>query len=93
MYGWLIYLEDKHFCFHLLIILSDVYLFGRSFIEHLRRYVLKDRSRDNLGLDIGPDKIFFLRKILIIFLPINLNMCFGCSKEQFFLRTHNICFG
>ena len=24
---------------------------------------------------------FYLRKILIIFLPINLNMCFGCSKE------------
>ena len=23
----------------------------------------------------------YLRKILIIFLPINLNMCFGCSKE------------
>ena len=24
---------------------------------------------------------FYLRKFLIIFLPINLNMCFGCSKE------------
>ena len=26
-------------------------------------------------------RIFYLRTILIIFLPINLNMCFGCSKE------------
>ena len=25
---------------------------------------------------------FYLRTILIIFLPINLNMCFGCSKES-----------
>ena len=24
---------------------------------------------------------FYLRKILIIFLPINLNICFGCTKE------------
>ena len=24
---------------------------------------------------------FYLRKILTIFLPINLNMCFECSKE------------
>ena len=24
---------------------------------------------------------FYERKIVIIFLPINLNMCFGCSKE------------
>ena len=24
---------------------------------------------------------FYLRKIVIIFLPLNLNMCFGCSKE------------
>ena len=31
--------------------MTDIYLFGYSFIEHLRRYVLKDRSRDNFGLD------------------------------------------
>ena len=24
---------------------------------------------------------FYEHKIVIIFLPINLNMCFGCSKE------------
>ena len=24
---------------------------------------------------------FYERKIVIIFLPINLNTCFGCSKE------------
>ena len=28
-------------------------------------------------LDIDPDK----DKIVIIYLPINLTMCFGCSKE------------
>ena len=26
-------------------------------------------------------KKFYLRKILFFSLPINLNMCFGCSKE------------
>ena len=31
--------------------MTDIYLFNYSFIEHLRRYVLKDRSPDNLGLD------------------------------------------
>ena len=31
--------------------MSDIYLFGHSFIDHLRRYVLKDGSRHNLGLD------------------------------------------
>ena len=30
---------------------------------------------------IHPIKELFKRKICIIFLPINLNMCFGCSKE------------
>ena len=31
--------------------------------------------------NIGPDKQIFKHKIVIIFLPISLNMCFGCSKE------------
>ena len=30
---------------------------------------------------IGPDKEFYERMIVIIFLPMNLNMCYGCSKE------------
>ena len=30
---------------------------------------------------IGPVKQTNLRKIVIIFLSISLNMCFGCSKE------------
>ena len=34
-----------------------------------------------MHLFIGPDKEFYLPKIAIIFLPINSNMCFGCSKE------------
>ena len=30
---------------------------------------------------IGPVKKNFERKILVIFLPINLSICFGCAKE------------
>ena len=34
------------------------------------------------GTCIGrPVEQIFWRKIVIIFLPINLNICFGCSKE------------
>ena len=40
---------------------------------------------------------FYARKIVIIFLPINLNMCLGAQKnhliESVLLSTHNICFG
>ena len=36
-------------------------------------------------------------KLLVIFLPINLNMCLGAQKnrliETVLLSTHNICFG
>ena len=39
---------------------------------------------------------FYLRKILIIFLTINLSICFGAQKnrliETVLLSTHNICF-
>ena len=34
--------------------MSDVVLFGHSFVEHLRKYVVKDASRANLGL--GPEE-------------------------------------
>ena len=31
---------------------------------------------------MGPVKQFFLkRKIVIIFIPISLNICFGCANE------------
>ena len=39
---------------------------------------------------------FYERKSVIISLPINLNVCFVCSKEPSFdssFGTHNICFG
>ena len=36
---------------------------------------------------------FYERKIVIIFLPINLNMCLTCLIETVLLSTHNICFG
>ena len=32
-------------------------------------------------LFMGPDRIVCALKIALITLPINLNMCFGCSKE------------
>ena len=39
----------------------------------------------------------FEQKIVIIFLPISLNMCFGAQKnrliEMVLLSTYNICFG
>ena len=45
----------------------------------------------------GLDKQKFQHKIVNIFLPINFNICFGCSKnrliETVLLSTHNICFG
>ena len=45
---------------------------------------------------IGLDKLFFQRKIVNIFLPITLSICFACSKEPSYemvlLSTHNICF-
>ena len=40
---------------------------------------------------------FFECKIVIFFLPISLNICFGAQKngliETVLLSTHNICFG
>ena len=47
----------------------------------------------SLVCNIGPVKQIFKCKIVIIFFPINLNICFGCSKETVLLSTHNICFG
>ena len=39
-------------------------------------------SGSMIGAIIDPDiRKFYELKIEIIFLPINLNMCFGCSKE------------
>ena len=48
--------------------------------------------------EIGPDKqTFFLHKIVIIFLPLNLRFLLGAQKshliETVLLSTHNICFG
>ena len=41
-------------------------------------------------------RLFYLRKLFIKFLPINLNMCFGCSRDRLIetvlLSTHTICF-
>ena len=49
-------------------------------------YVLKKKININLSdiLYIGSvkAKFFSVKKNVITFLPINLNMCFGCSKEQ-----------
>ena len=37
--------------------------------------------------DIDPDKVIYERKIENIFLPINLNMCFGCAQHMFWMRN------
>ena len=37
-----------------------------------------DPERKQQNEFIGPDKESYLHKISIIFLPIRLNMCFGC---------------
>ena len=38
-------------------------------------------------------KLEMHRKLVNIFLPINLSMSYGCSKEPVLLRTDKICFG
>ena len=47
--------------------------------------------------DIGPVKKKKLCKIVIIFLSVSLNICFGCSKEPSHrdgsFEYPNICFG
>ena len=48
---------------------------------------------DSMGLDKERNE----HKHVYIFLSINHNICFGCSKnriiETVLLSTHNICFG
>ena len=73
---------------------------GRASLSH---YLLSSQSLDWSSLpyswlaqvlSIGQFKQIFRRKILIIYISISLNMCFGCSKEEtVLLSTHNICFG
>ena len=64
--------------------MSKCQIVGNLMSWHI--YVFKIFHENNcsgakLVMSIGPVKELYLRKILIIFLPINLNMCFGCSKE------------
>ena len=55
------------------------------------------RMEKFLPLCTGLDRQKFQIKIVNIFLPITLSICFGCSKEpshwDVLLSTHNICFG
>ena len=54
-------------------------------------YLKLDTARIELNL-IGPYMKCFSTNMLLFFLPINLNMCFGCSKEPFHWMN-NIHFG
>ena len=54
-------------------------LIGKKKIAILRSNILLVWT-----FDIGPVKKKIKRKIVIIFLSINLNICFGCSKEPSF---------
>ena len=51
----------------------------------------------NLKRFTGLDKHIFEGKIVIVFLPISCNICFGAQTnrliEAVLLSTHNICFG
>ena len=45
-------------------------------------YALKTLEKcEKANFFTGLDKQTFQRKIVNIFLPINFNICFGCSKE------------
>ena len=57
--------------------------------------VLFPNPRRQVFLCQGPyvkiNKLFELKNVNI-FISINFNMCFGCSKETVLLSTLNICF-
>ena len=55
-------------------------------VSRKKRVKLQDEPQHkilvlNIGDYIGAVKQIFERKNVIIFLPSNLNICFGCSKE------------
>ena len=76
---------------------SSINCLSKSPNKHNRLYMRAKPLTEELAKDIddvstvcdfqqciGPDKEFYLSKILIIFLPINLDMCFGCSLRRLF---------
>ena len=65
-------------CFCVFFFYCLLYLFG---IPSECQPVLVQNRPDILGLDKAQIRIVCAPKIAFIFLPINLNMCFGCSKE------------
>ena len=66
----------------------------KKFQQKPHRY---DQKSYNHGSNEDPDMDLYARKIVIIFLPINLNMFFGAKKngliETVLLSNHNIFFG
>ena len=66
-------------------------------VLHSITYIL--HSQTGMGIEKHTGQLSKKKKlkIVIIFLSISLNMCFGCSKnsliETVLLSTHNICFG
>ena len=60
----------------------------RSSFVHFRRLLKRpnvSEGSEQYGeymFILGPVMQIFVRKIVIIFLSINLNICFGCSKES-----------
>ena len=72
---------------------NDLHHFGKFLliIESGRgRYLAPNQARENKTpqyvfmdiLNIGPDRQNNLPKIANIFFSININICFGCSKER-----------
>ena len=77
--------------------LCCLYAQRREVYEDLRQTFRHLVLLDSCPSIVSVKQIFEL-KFVVIFLPINLNMCCGCSKktrliETVLLSTHSICFG
>ena len=74
---------------------------GHNAVPQVRLELLTPRSQVNHSTTEPRSSLFnplsYERTTVIIFLPINLKMCFWCSKnsliERVLLSIHNICFG
>ena len=69
---------DNHSCgaesYTLILYIIGSVWFVQLILDRYYRYIYSHSL-------IGPVKHNFERKIVNIFLPISLNICFGCSKE------------
>ena len=63
------------------------------------RFSQQSRPRNKINGNFFPDfsqvyiNKIFERKLVNIFLPISINICFGCLIQTVLLSAHNVCFG